>query len=84
MPYFCCFTAAKSRTDTKELFETRLPITGYLDDAARLLDGGPIEGELRQRLDAEMQGVDRAIGRLVEAIADGVLRVSHWDRALSA
>lgn len=61
----------------RQLFETRWPVSDYLDDAARLLDGGPTEGELRQRLEAELHEVDQAIGRLVEAIADGVIRSSQ-------
>ena len=60
-----------------ELFEEHLNLGEYLEDAARLLDGGPTEDQIRQRLDAELHEVDRAIGRLVDAIADGVIQASH-------
>lgn len=61
----------------KELFETRLPLADYLDDAARLVDGGPTESEVRQHLEAELHEVDQSIGRLVTAIADGVLQAGQ-------
>jgi len=60
-----------------QILEKRLALNEYLDDAARLLEGGPTENELRQRLEAELHDVEQAIVRLVEAIADGVIRASQ-------
>lgn len=60
-----------------ELFEERLSLDEYLEDAARLLDGGPTENQLRQQLEAELYEVNQAIQRLVDAIASGVIQASQ-------
>ncbi len=60
-----------------ELFEERLSLDEYLEDAARLLDGGPTENQLRQQLEAELHEVNQAIQRLVDAIASGVIQASQ-------
>lgn len=60
-----------------ELFEEHLGLNEYLEDAALLLSGGPTEDQLRQQLDVELREVDRALGRLVDAIANGVIQASQ-------
>ncbi len=61
----------------REVLERHLPLDDYFGDAARLVDGGPTEGELRQQLEAELHEVDRAVARLVEAIAGGVIQAAQ-------
>ena len=61
----------------QETLATRLNLNEYLGDAARLLDGGPTEDELRLRLEAELHEVEQGIARLVEAIADGIIRAGQ-------
>ncbi|MDP9359137.1 MAG: recombinase family protein, partial [Chloroflexota bacterium] len=60
-----------------ELFETRLRLGDFLDDAARSLDGGSTEGQLYREVAAELHEVDAAIGRLVDAISNGVIAANQ-------
>ncbi len=61
----------------RQLFETRLRLGDYLEDAAHTLDGGPTEDQLRREVEADLHEVDTAMGRLVDAIANGVIAASQ-------
>jgi DNA invertase Pin-like site-specific DNA recombinase len=60
-----------------EVFATRLRLADYLEDAARALDGGPTEDQLRREIEAELHEVEASLARLVDAIAGGVIGASQ-------